>query len=118
MKDKSAEAMEAALEKSQENDVATTEAIGPMPEPEIKEYVPMFKLEEKFVDDVNKILGEFPYSQSQAILKAIDANKERIQVKLLEQIIQAIAQFPYRAVKPIMEIVESKNQSLYWNPVE
>lgn len=117
MKDKSAEAMEAALEKSQ-NDVANTEAVGPMPEPEIKNYVPMFKLEDKFVDDVNKVLGEFPYSQTQAIFKAIDANKESIELKLLEQIVQAIAQFPYRAVKPIMDIVESKNQSLYWHPIE
>lgn len=117
MKDKSMESMEEALAKANTESMETN-VQEPMPEPEIKNYEPSFKMSDKFIDDVNKILGEFPYAQTQAIMKAIDGNREKVGVQLLNQIIQAITQFPYRAVKPIMEIIESQNQSEYWTPVE
>lgn len=114
MEDKKINAMEQALNKANET---SNKSMGPMPEPEIKNYEPTFKLTDRFVTDVHKYLEDYPYSQTQALMKAVDNSKDSVGVQLLNQIIQAIAQFPYKSVKPIMEVVESRDQSVYWTPL-
>lgn len=93
--------------------------VGPMPEPQIKDYQPTFKLTDKFINEITAVLGEYPYAQTHQLFKTIEGRENRtFTIPELNGLIQAITQFPYKSVKPIMTVIEkAETQAEYWTPV-